>query len=97
LVAGQRAGGDARGRQSAALKLITTEDFPDIDLRVDDHPDPLDELARLLVIYRRDRAPGLKNAPSRATPSGVINLDVLDADRIALGLAPRPRRENALR
>lgn len=96
LMAGQRAGGDARGKQSAALKLITTEDFPDIDLRVDDHPEPLDELARLLAVWRRDRAPTLANAPSRANPSGVTDLAVLDADRIAGGFTPRPRRESVL-
>lgn len=97
LMAGQRAGGDARGKQSAALKLITSEDFPDIDLRVDDHPEPLDELARLLAVWRRDRAPTLANAPSRANPSGVTDLAVLDTDRVALGLASRPRRESVLR
>ncbi|MBW4032801.1 MAG: DUF1028 domain-containing protein [Acidobacteria bacterium] len=54
LAAGDTAGGDARGRQSAALLVV--EDaagyggFDDIavDLRVDDHPSPLTELARLL-------------------------------------------------
>ncbi len=97
LMAGQRAGGDARGKQSAALRLITGEDFPDIDLRVDDHPEPLDELARLLAVWRRDRAPGLRLAPSRANPSGVTDLDVLDAGRIAGGQGRRPRRESVWR
>ena len=97
LQAGQRAGGDARGKQSAALKIATSEDFPDVDLRVDDHPEPLDELARLLVIYRRDRLPALRHAPSRANPSGVFDLDILDADRVARRLAPRPQRESSLR
>lgn len=97
LQAGQRAGGDTRGKQSAALKIVSFEDFPDVDLRVDDHPEPLDELARLLAIYRRDRLPGLRNAPSRANPSGVFDLDILDGDRVAHGLAPRPRRESSLR
>lgn len=97
LMAGQRAGGDARGKQSAALKLITSEDFPDIDLRVDDHPEPLDELARLLAVWRRDRAPSLAHAPSRADPSGVTDLTVLDADRIARGLGPRPLRDSVFR
>jgi uncharacterized Ntn-hydrolase superfamily protein len=54
LTAGDDAGGDKRGRQSAAL-LVVREDagyggFDDIavDLRVDDHEDPVTELARLL-------------------------------------------------
>jgi uncharacterized Ntn-hydrolase superfamily protein len=53
LVAGDAAGGDSRGRQSAAL-LVAREGggyngFTDraIDIRVDDHPDPLGELVRL--------------------------------------------------
>jgi uncharacterized Ntn-hydrolase superfamily protein len=54
LVAGDRAGGDRRGRQSAALLVVREEagyggmDDVAVDLRVDDHPDPCTELARLL-------------------------------------------------
>ena len=57
LTAGDRAGGDSRGRQSAAVYVVT----PDggygggsdalVDLRVDDHPDPVPELARMLDIH----------------------------------------------
>ncbi len=72
LDAGQAAGGDKRGRQSAALLLTTTEDFPDINLRVDDHTEPLAELRRLLSLWRREREPGLRDAPSRANPSGKV-------------------------
>ncbi|HEX2774819.1 MAG TPA: DUF1028 domain-containing protein [Micromonosporaceae bacterium] len=57
LGAGDRAGGDRRGRQSAALLVVAksggyggTSDVV-VDLRVDDHPDPLSELARLLDIH----------------------------------------------
>jgi uncharacterized Ntn-hydrolase superfamily protein len=39
LDAGQAAGGDKRGRQSAALLVYSSEDVADIDLRVDDHPE----------------------------------------------------------
>src|ERR1700738_5115538 len=49
LEAGQAAGGDKRGRQSAALYIVGTEVYPYLDLRVDDHPDPLVELRRLYV------------------------------------------------
>ncbi len=54
LAAGDAAGGDKRGRQSAALLVVRDgagyEGGDDIaaDLRVDDHPTPVDELARLL-------------------------------------------------
>lgn len=57
LQAGDRAGGDRRGRQSAALLVVAkcggyggTGDVV-VDLRVDDHPDPVSELARLLDMH----------------------------------------------
>ena len=57
LLAGDRAGGDRRGRQSAALLVVTPgggygggSDVL-IDLRVDDHPDPVTEIERLLRLY----------------------------------------------
>lgn len=86
LDAGQAAGGDRRGRQSAAMKLITTEDFPDLDLRVDDHPTPLDELRRLLGIWRKERAPALPFAPRKADPSGLIDKAMIEAGWRARGL-----------
>jgi uncharacterized Ntn-hydrolase superfamily protein len=57
LAAGQRAGGDSRGQQSAALVVVREAGgyggFNDrmIDLRVDEHPQPITELARLLDYY----------------------------------------------
>ncbi|MFC4167328.1 DUF1028 domain-containing protein [Teichococcus aestuarii] len=93
LDAGEAAGGDRRGRQSAAMKLVTTEDFPDIDLRVDDHPEPLVELRRLLGVWRRERAPGLATAPRKADPSGLIDKAMIEAGWRARGLDLRfPRR-----
>lgn len=93
LDAGEAAGGDRRGRQSAAMKLVTTEDFPDIDLRVDDHPEPLVELRRLLGIWRRERAPGLATAPRKADPSGLTDKAMIEAGWRARGLDLRfPRR-----
>jgi len=92
MEAGEAAGGDRRGRQSAAMKLVTTEDFPDLDLRVDDHADPLAELRRLLGLWRRTRAPGLAGSPSRANPSGFIDMDAIEADWAARGIDLRFRR-----
>ena len=58
LAAAQAAGGDSRGQQSAALLVVRegggyagrNDRF--IDLRVDDHPAPIDELARLLALHK---------------------------------------------
>ena len=47
LEAGQRAGGDKRGRLSAALLVASSEPRRYHDLRVDDHPDPVAELRRI--------------------------------------------------
>lgn len=57
LAAGDLAGGDRRGRQSAALLVVaesggyTPGDDCAFDLRVDDHADPVAELARLLALH----------------------------------------------
>jgi uncharacterized Ntn-hydrolase superfamily protein len=54
LQAGEEAGGDVRGRQSAALLVVPGEGEPwdvSVELRVEDHPDPLAELQRLLVLH----------------------------------------------
>lgn len=50
MKAGEDAGGDKRGRQSAALRIHRGQDYPWLDLRADDHPDPLTELTRLLEV-----------------------------------------------
>jgi uncharacterized Ntn-hydrolase superfamily protein len=92
MEAGQAAGGDRRGQQSAAMLLTTTEDFPDLNIRVDDSREPLAELSRLLTVWRRDRAPGLRTAPRKADPAGQTNLDSLEAPWIAAGLEIRFRR-----
>lgn len=92
MLAGEQAGGDRRGRQSAAMLLTTNEDFPDLNLRVDDHADPLAELERLVSLWRRDAAPMLATRPSRANPSGVTDLDAIEAGWIAKGLTLRLRR-----
>lgn len=92
LQAGEAAGGDKRGRQSAALNLITTEDFPDIDLRVDDNSNPLNELERLLKLWRLTRGTGLRNLPSRAHPSGSISMDAIEANWRKQGMELKFRR-----
>jgi len=92
LDAGEAAGGDRRGRQSAAIVLVSTEDFPDLSIHVDDHAEPLPELRRLLGVWRRERAPFLHNSPSKTNPTGMIDLDALDASFAARGIPVRFRR-----
>ncbi len=53
LEAGQEAGGDRRGRQSAGINVVHTEEYPYCDLRVDDHPDPIPELRRVFEVFQR--------------------------------------------
>jgi uncharacterized Ntn-hydrolase superfamily protein len=92
MEAGEAAGGDRRGKQSAAMLMVTTEDFPDLDLRVDDHAEPLQELRRLLSIWKREGVPRLGITPSKANPSGLTNLDTIEAGWIVRGMDLRFRR-----
>ena len=57
--AGQEAGGDRRGRQSAGMTVVNHEEYPWIDIRVDDHEDPVPELRRIFEVYKREEVPFL--------------------------------------
>lgn len=92
MEAGEAAGGDRRGKQSAAMLLTTTEDFPDLNIRVDDHADPLPELRRLLALWRQHGPSRKAWAPSKANPSGCTDLDVIEAAWKTQGLDIRLRR-----
>jgi uncharacterized Ntn-hydrolase superfamily protein len=86
--AGEEAGGDKRGKQSAALLIHDGGDYPLYDLRVDDHPDPLAELARLQEVARQRWVHFRRQMPSRDSPSGLIDrakLEALIAQSIAEG------------
>jgi uncharacterized Ntn-hydrolase superfamily protein len=65
LEAGQAAGGDRRGRQSAGIYIIAAEEYPWCDLRVDDHEDPIPELRRVLEVWQREEVPYLQASPRR--------------------------------
>jgi uncharacterized Ntn-hydrolase superfamily protein len=86
LQAGEAAGGDKRGRQSAALKIWGTELYPDLDLRVDDHHDPLVELRRLLDVAGQYFVHFRSFLPTRADPAGVF-----DRAQIMATIAERTR------
>ena len=84
--AGEAAGGDKRGRQSAALLIYDGEDYPLYDLRVDDHPDPLGELARLEEVARQRWVHFRRHMPSRHAPSGLTDRGGLE-DLVARSIA----------
>ena len=86
LQAGEAAGGDKRGKQSAALVIYGEEEWPDLDLRVDDHADPLAELARLEHVSRERWVHFAKFLPCARNPHGELDRAVIDAG-IAAALA----------
>lgn len=93
LAAGDAAGGDRRGRQSAALLVVTPgggygggSDVL-VDLRVDDHPDPVGELARLLDLHALYF--------SRPDPDTLLDLTGPLADEVTTRLAALGHRDLA--
>ena len=70
LEAGQAAGGDRRGRQSAALIVRGAPVFPLVDLRVDEHSDPVRELRRVYEVAKVELFPFIKALPTRENPKG---------------------------
>ena len=74
LTAGQAAGGDRRGQQSAAILVVREkggyEGFTDryLDLRVDDHPKPIEELKRVFSVYDMTML-------SREDPRNLLTID----------------------
>ena len=73
MQAGEAAGGDSRGKQSAALLVHDREEYSLLDLRVDDHPDPLDELARLGDVARESWVHVRRILPSADNPFGILD------------------------
>jgi uncharacterized Ntn-hydrolase superfamily protein len=80
------AGGDKRGKQSAALLVHDEQDYPLLDLRVDDHAEPLSELARLEGVARERWVHYRRLVPSRESPAGLTDRSALE-ERIAKSIA----------
>jgi uncharacterized Ntn-hydrolase superfamily protein len=80
LEAGEAAGGDKRGKQAAALLIHTTESYPFLDLRVDDHAEPLAELRRLYEKSLERYQPFVACLPSRARPAGITDRAVIERE-----------------
>jgi uncharacterized Ntn-hydrolase superfamily protein len=79
MKAGEAAGGDKRGRQSAALLIHGEEVWSALDLRVDDHVDPLAELERLEAVSRERWVHIRAFLPTRKNPAGVTDRATIDA------------------
>jgi uncharacterized Ntn-hydrolase superfamily protein len=78
MKAGEAAGGDKRGKQSAALLIHGNEEWSD-HLRVDDHTDPLAELERLEQVSRQRWVHFRQFIPTRRNPAGITDRAIIDA------------------
>jgi len=87
LEAGQAAGGDKRGKQSAALKVFKKEAFAWLDIRVDEHRNPVAELRRVFEVAKHQLLPFIDGMPSREDPIGGIPAPVT-----AMLMTPPPYR-----
>ena len=79
MQAGEAAGGDQRGKQSAALVIYGDQDYSELDLRVDDHVEPLQELARLEAVSRERWTHFRAFTATRENPAGIFDRAQIDA------------------
>jgi uncharacterized Ntn-hydrolase superfamily protein len=78
LEAGQDAGGDKRGRQSASLYVVKSEEYAYVDLRADEHPQPVAELRRIFEIAKVQVLPFVESMPTRESPLGTMNQPLME-------------------
>lgn len=90
LDAGEAAGGDKRGKQSAALRVQRDEDYLSLDLRVDDHAEPFIELRRLYDKSQERFFPFVECLPGRGRPSGTIERPLIEAHIERFHAQPKP-------
>jgi uncharacterized Ntn-hydrolase superfamily protein len=76
---GEAAGGDKRGKQSAALVICGEEEWPDLNLRVDDHADPLAELERLENVSRERFVHFMRMLPRRSDRVGITDRGIIES------------------
>jgi uncharacterized Ntn-hydrolase superfamily protein len=84
MQAGEKAGGDKRGKQSAALVIYRDQDYPWLSIRADDHADPLGELWRLLAVAKERYLHVVETMATRANPSGMLDRTEIDEKIVAL-------------
>ena len=78
MEAGEKAGGDKRGKQSAGMKMASSDPYPDLDIRADDHPDPLSELRRLYRVSLERFAVFRRMLAGNDSAWGVLDRAVID-------------------
>ena len=78
MQAGEEAGGDKRGKQSIALRVQGPEVFPRLDMRVDDHRDPISELRRLYEVAKERFIPFSYGMPRSGRPWGILDRAVTE-------------------
>lgn len=78
LAAGEAAGGDKRGKQAAALRIQGEEDYPQLDLRVDDHAEPVRELVRLYEVSLERYQPFVACLAGRGDPVGITDRELIE-------------------
>ena len=100
MQAGESAGGDKRGRQAAGLVIHKGQSHAWLDLRADDHADPLDELARLWDVAQERYVHFAKGMPTEDRFSGYPTREGIDADIAAAEVKRkaegRPSRSQAV-
>jgi len=77
LDAGQAEGGDMRGKQSAAILIHDSEDYPALSLRVDDHAEPLAEMRRLHRLSQAGYGAYRRFIATKQDPVGVFDRSVI--------------------
>lgn len=80
MAAGEAAGGDKRGKQAAALLIYNGQDYAALDLRVDDHPEPLLELRRLYDVSLERFQPFVACLATRENPAGTLDRQLIEAE-----------------
>ena len=90
LSAGEAAGGDKRGKQAAALRIQGDEDHAELDLRVDDHAEPVAELQRLYAVSLERFQPFVACLAGRHDAVGELDRSRIEA-RIAAFHAAREK------
>jgi uncharacterized Ntn-hydrolase superfamily protein len=101
MQAGEDAGGDKRGRQSASLIIHRDQAYAWIDIRADDDPDPLAELRRLYAVAQERYLHVAETMPTHENPGGMTDrgpidarIAALEAERHAKGIPSASRMAN---